>query len=395
MLLRQIESDRHKVYNFILFRDYSVNVSKNCFTPSRLKPRLKKKDTHGGTVKTACQLCSEPKPIEFFLTLLTEQLLVCATTMITQVKPFNSSTSSPKEKVETEKTSLSSKWKVFASNTTLHGLRYVVQNGFSIVRRVTWLIFLCATASSYTYLSSQSFEKFMSRPIKTVISQETPSDGLTFPAVTICNLNRFMKTKIDMVDNDENFEKMGLNIGGCSETRAVRGNLTCGQALLCAFYEHGSFLVDNCNTTTRQNIRNVLNRTSERVFNKEQFFDQYGHDMAGMLFLFCVFSFKVPCSAKDFVPTATTKSICYTFNSGIYNSSRKQTLAGPEKGLTILLNVQTNESTLSDFSSGLQVIVHDQNTFANRNSGFNIFPGTHASVAVKLRKVSSYFVNTF
>ena len=321
---------------------------------------------------------------------------MCVTTMITQVKPFNSSTNSQKEKVETEKTSLSSKWKVFASNTTLHGLRYVFQNGFSIVRRVTWLIFLCAAASCYTYLSSQSFEKFMSRPIKTVISQETPSDGLKFPAVTICNLNRFMKTKIDMVDNDENFEKMGLNIGGCSETRAVRGNLTCGQALLCAYYPQGSFLVDNCNTTTRKSIINVLQHTPERVFNKEQFFAKYGHDMAGMFFLFCLFSFKAPaCSPKDFVPTVTMKGICYTFNSGFDNFSRQQRNEGPEQGLSILLNVQTNESTLSDFSSGFQVIVHDQKTFANRNSGFNIFPGTHASVAIKLRKVSFTLLISF
>ena len=76
-------------------------------------------------------------------------------------------------------------------------------------------------------------------------------DGSKFPAVTILNLNKFMKSKIDMSDDDENFEKMGLNISGCSETRAVRGNLTCGQASLCAYHDFGYVLVDNCSTTTR------------------------------------------------------------------------------------------------------------------------------------------------
>lgn len=61
---------------------------------------------------------------------------------------------------------------------------------------------------------------------------------------------------------------------------------------------------------------------------------------------------------------------------------------GPDLGLNIILNVQTNESTLSDFSTGLKVIVHNQKTFVNPNSGFNIFPGTHATVALKLREVS-------
>ena len=63
-------------------------------------------------------------------------------------------------------------------------------------------------------------------------------------------------------------------------------------------------------------------------------------------------------------------------------------LEGPDLGLNIVLNVQLNESTLGEFSTGLKVILHDQKTFVNRHSGFNILPGTHASVAVKLRKVS-------
>ena len=75
------------------------------------------------------------------------------------------------------------------------------------------------------YLVSLSLNKFFSRPIKTVIS-ETPTEGLKFPAVTIFNLNKFMRSKINMADEDESFVKMGLNISGCNETRKVRGNLT-------------------------------------------------------------------------------------------------------------------------------------------------------------------------
>ncbi|XP_078348643.1 acid-sensing ion channel 2-like [Oculina patagonica] len=309
-------------------------------------------------------------------------------TMIKQVKPINSPTDPSKEKVESKKSSFYTKWKVFASDTTLHGLRYVVQSGISIPRRATWLIFLCVTGSAYLYYSTTSFEKFMSRPIKTIISQETPIKGLKFPAVTICNLNKFMKSKIDMADVDENFEKLGLNISGCSETRAVRGNLTCGQALLCAFHPFGYGLVDNCNASMRKKIVNVLNHTSERLFNEEQFLAKFGHDLAGMFFLYCRFSEEEEvCSEKEFVPTLTRKGICYTFNSGDNNSSLFYSeMEGPELGLSILLNVQTNESTLSEYSTGLQVIVHDQKTFVNRNIGFNILPGTHASVAVKLRE---------
>ena len=60
---------------------------------------------------------------------------------------------------------------------------------------------------------------------------------------------------------------------------------------------------------------------------------------------------------------------------------------GPELGLSVILNVLSNESTVGVFSTGLNVVVHDQKTFINRHNGFNILPGTHSLVAVKLIKV--------
>ena len=312
---------------------------------------------------------------------------------VTQVEPISlaldSSTDPTKEKLKSEKSSQSSKWKVFASNTTLHGLRYIVQNGLSIPRRAIWLIFLCSSASFYTYSATISLGKFMSRPTKTVITQATPTDGLKFPAVTICNLNKFMKSKIDMADDDENFVKMGLNISGCHETREVRGNLTCGQALLCVFYQYSIALVNGCNATTRKNIIKVLTGSSKRLLDEEKFLANYGHDFAGLWYKYCIFARLRQCSEKDFVPTLTGKFICYTFNSG-YNESGTMFYSkfeGADLGLSIMLNVQTNESTMSEFSTGLKVIVHDQKTFVNPNIGFNIHPGTHASVALKLREV--------
>ena len=286
----------------------------------------------------------------------------------------------------------SSRWKRFASSTTLHGLRHVAGNSHSISKRLIWLIFLGIATCTFLYYLSISLNKYFSRPIKTVISQETPTEGLKFPAVTICNLNTVMRSKVDMADEDENFVKMGLNISGCSETREVRGNLTCGQALICVYSPYGAALVKGCNGTVRQKLMNVLNRSSHRVFNEEEFFTKYGHDIVGMSasFLYCFFMQTIRCSEKDFVPKLTEYGICFTFNSGQNGFYRSAKYEGPDFGLSILLDVQTNESTLSQFSSGLKVIVHDQDTFVNRYNGFNIVPGTHASVGVKLRKVSCF-----
>lgn len=313
--------------------------------------------------------------------------------MVTQMKSAEINfTENRKENSEQGMSSKPTKWESFASNTTLHGLRYVTDKSHSISRRGLWFIFLGTAATAYVYLASVSLNKFVSRPIKTVISQETPTEGLKFPAVTICNLNTVMRSQVDMADEDENFVKMGLNISGCSETREVRGNLTCGQALICVYSPYGTALVKGCNGTVRQKLMNVLNHSSHRVFNEEEFFTKYGHDIVGMSasFLYCFFMQTIRCSEKDFVPKLTEYGICFTFNSGQNGFYRSAKYEGPDFGLSILLDVQTNESTLSQFSSGLKVIVHDQDTFVNRYNGFNIVPGTHASVGVKLRKVSCF-----
>lgn len=311
-------------------------------------------------------------------------------TMTTRVKSFgNCSTDTCEE--SHQKSPNASKWRIFASNTTLHGLRQVVRNESSFFKRFIWFLFLCTAAGTYCYLSTISVTKYFSRPIKTVISQEASSNGLKFPAVTICNLNFFMKSKIDTAEEDENFVKLGLNITGCSdrEFRRVRGNLTCGQALLCAFDWFGYAIVRGCNRTVRQNIVEALNRSSERIFSQEEFLTRYGHNITDMFLLYCRFMKTTECSVEDFIPKLTESGICYTFNSGEKSPVLRTLFEGPDLGLNILLDVQTNESTMADFSHGFKVIVHDQDTFVNRHIGFNIPPGFHATVAVKLRKVKS------
>ncbi|XP_022780234.1 acid-sensing ion channel 2-like [Stylophora pistillata] len=309
------------------------------------------------------------------------------------VESTEPATASFKEVIKS-KSPLLSKWREFATNTTVHGLRYVIQTSLPSYRRMVWALLLVAASGAYFYNSTRSFKKYFSRPIKTEISQETPLDGLKFPAVTICNLNQFMKMKIDTTDEDEYFEKLGLNISGCSETRRVRGNLTCGQALLCAFVDFGPLLVDNCDFSTRHRIMSVLNH-SKRIYDEKEFLSKYGHDLFGDRSMsgpskYCVFEDEeqIKCSEQHFVPIVTNGGICYTFNSG-YNGSAKIELfrslyEGSDLGLPIALDVQTNESTFSSSSSGLSVIVHDQDTFVNYHSGFKVQPGTHASVAVKL-----------
>ena len=196
--------------------------------------------------------------------------------MPTRVESVNTSSSSLQDKMGQERPSFSPKWKTFAANTTLHGLRNVVEDNRSSFRRMIWIIFLCGCAGYYFYFVLLCISKYISLPTQTIISQQnTLLSGMDFPAVTICNLNKVMKSKRDMADDDKRFTEMGLNITGCHETREIRGNLTCGQAFSCAYSIYGQGEVAGCDNSTRWKLIESFNRTS---INMEEIHTKYGHD---------------------------------------------------------------------------------------------------------------------
>ena len=61
--------------------------------------------------------------------------------------------------------------------------------------------------------------------------------------------------------------------------------------------------------------------------------------------------------------------------------------AGSSGGLSVMMDVQANNNTISEFSRGLRIMVHDQNTFINIDKGFNVYPGSHTLVRVTATKV--------
>lgn len=284
---------------------------------------------------------------------------------------------------------MDAKWRTFVANTTVHGLRYVFESP-SRIARTLWLVLLLTAIGLYVFFVQQSLSKYYSNPVSTEFTEVIPELGmLTFPAVTICNLNRFVKRKINIADTEEDFEKLGLNLSVCEAVKKVNKDMTCGQGLLCAFELFGSAIADNCNETTRQRIISVLNSTREPIFNPEEFLEAYGHDFHEMFLYYCRFGKFEHCTSADFHPLLDQNGRCFTFNSGKNGSKiRKTVRAGSSGGLSVVLDVQASENTISEFSRGLRVIVHDQETFVNVDNGFNVFPASHTLVRVTATKVS-------
>ena len=81
----------------------------------------------------------------------------------------------------------SSTFKKYVESTTAHGVARIFK-GKSVIRRLFWLIIVLTAAGVCLYNISDRIQFLVSSPTSTTVSV-TRRTTLTFPAVTVCNLN--------------------------------------------------------------------------------------------------------------------------------------------------------------------------------------------------------------
>lgn len=279
-------------------------------------------------------------------------------------------------------------WQEFADNTTLHGIRYVFMKRHLLFRLI-WLVLLLSSGGYYIFTVYRAFNKFYSRPINTVIKTKHINE-MDFPAVTICSLNLFAKSKLFMTDNNPLFLSSGLNISTCAATSGVRGNIPCGVSVVCCCapteYISVHDLVPNCTVPYRQDLLDVMKQSSHSP-DLEAFIQYYSQDLSSMRGPSCTFGWdEAPCTAKDFTPMVTEWGMCYTFNSGNDGKIRNVDTGGVSSGLSFILDTQIPEYTLGKFSEGFKVLVHGQGEYVDEWDGFNVGPGQHAVIAISQKR---------
>ena len=80
-------------------------------------------------------------------------------------------------------------WQDFLHSLTLHGFRFIFEDGPKI-RRLLWLVILILAIFMLLLQSKKSIQKYFDRPITTTVQVEF-LDEIIFPAVSICNFNLF------------------------------------------------------------------------------------------------------------------------------------------------------------------------------------------------------------
>ena len=158
-------------------------------------------------------------------------------------------------------------WNGFVENATLHGLSYVV-TGKSRIRRILWAVFLLTAIAFFSYQSISMLKKYFSFPNTTKVSLKYDSMP-DFPAVTICNFNKYRSSVV------KNLTSLGL--GG-------------------ATYENVDF---------------------STLTNLTQFLFDAGHQINDTMHS-CRWNGKQTCDYRNFTPVLTNMGLCHTFNSGMF-----------------------------------------------------------------------------
>ena len=283
-------------------------------------------------------------------------------------------------------------WLEFVGNTTLHGIRYVFMKRH-ILMRLIWLVLLLTSGGYYIFTVYRAFNKYYSRPINTVLSTKHLKE-MEFPAVTICSLNLFAKSKLLMTDDNPLFASSGLNITSCAVTSQVRGNRPCGLSLLCCCAPSNSIsFIPYCTSQFRQDLSSEMEQSNHRP-NIEGFFRHYSQNISSLMGPLCTFGWeKVDCFARDFVPIVNRWGMCYTFNSETDGDVRRVDTAGVSSGLSVILDAQTPEYTYGKFSEGFKVLIHGQGEYFDEFEGINVGPGQHAFIGLSQKRVCTIFLH--
>ncbi|XP_033856089.1 acid-sensing ion channel 4-A-like isoform X2 [Acipenser ruthenus] len=243
----------------------------------------------------------------------------------------------------------------FANSCTLHGINHIFVSGRLGIKQTLWALTFVASLALFMYQAAKCAMFYLEHPHVTALDEEA-SREMVFPAVTICNINRFRFSALTDADIYHLTNLTGLppkNKDGHKATDLVYPD---------------------------PNMEDIFNRT--------------GHQMEDML-KSCNFSGE-NCSPKDFSVVYTRYGKCYTFNANKSLSSKKAKQGGMGNGLEIMLDIQqeeylpiwreTNETSLE---AGIRVQIHSQDEPPYIHQlGFGVSPGFQTFVSCQEQRLT-------
>ena len=257
-----------------------------------------------------------------------------------------------------------SKW---LNQTSIHGIVHVFK-GKSRLRRLIWLVIFIVAVIGCAVVLGFDIEKWASDPTTTTVSTEDHSrDGVSFPAVTVCNLNAVRKS-----------------YKNSSEAVELLNGLARSTSHFLIHNPYSAF-----NKSCNQTLEGCDNHTVSTSIHEA--YEEGGH-LKDDFIKYCGFSndgTKVTSCEAELIPYLTSLGICYTFNSAYSESTDKLIRrAGPVNGLHLIFNINRLEYSKVTYGNvGIKVLVHPRDAFPIPDvQGITVSPGVNAFIAVEAIK---------
>ncbi|XP_018410441.1 PREDICTED: acid-sensing ion channel 4 [Nanorana parkeri] len=242
----------------------------------------------------------------------------------------------------------------FARTSTLHGLRHIIRTGRLGVKQSLWAVVFLASLVFFLYQAAKCALYYLEHPHVTAVDEEVMGE-MIFPAVTICNINRFRHSAL----SDSDIYHLANLTGLPPKDRD-------GHRASDLMYPDPDML-------------DIVNRT--------------GHQLAEML-KSCNFSGN-NCTAHNFSVVYTRYGKCYTFNAN-KNNPKVTRQGGMGNGLEIMLDIQQEEylpiwreTNETSFEAGIRVQIHSQDEPPYIHQlGFGVSPGFQTFVSCQEQRLT-------
>ena len=252
----------------------------------------------------------------------------------------------------------------FCRETSVHGLGQVAQNTV-VIAKVVWLVAFFAAVIGNAYHVSSLVRLYLEYPMQEVTrSQYGP---ITFPDVTVCNLNPISTSNFQMVSRNRSSQLFQ--------------------------YLNRVDEMYKSNSLTHPERDQYLTLTAIQINIGKEESIAIGHQLHNLV-LRCTFKGQ-PCNVStEFKPVMNSFLYnCYTFDPGIASDHFLAT--GAENGLSLILyleadngteiNSQYDASLKSGNALGLKVMIHPRHSYPIPHiDGIDVMPGHSTSIAFKV-----------
>lgn len=269
-------------------------------------------------------------------------------------------------------------FKQFCENTSIHGLKYLFEDGSRLIERCAWLLVFLSGICFSGYFCWQMWEKWKQSPVLTSVeTQLYPLSNIFFPAVTVCNVNKVSKIKLqDALRNPKyanvSYSEMQSTLRYMTKLdRAINNERPLKE--LNQFYKSRNI--------SALDLFKILEETAPSCSDMVMDCNWLGLTKPCMEFF-------------SFLPT--DDGMCCTFNSAKYfdpmlgiQSSASEPLRvngnGYRMGLNLVIDANVDDySVTTGKFDGFKILVHAPEEFPDvADRGFVIGPGTETFVAVK------------